>query len=162
MMFRIECAQPQRLQSTISDFLYIDEIREYIGNMVLAHARLCRPGQSYRLVVDVREAKIQSQDVLAAIQAHIATFPPAERVGMVVGKSLNRYQALKLMNRPHVRFYDSLDEAQMWAFGEMVPTNAMTVIATGGTGPRHQPASDRQRAGRGLAGPIGRTGLDTL
>jgi hypothetical protein len=137
-MFRIECAKPQRLQSTISDFLYLDEVQPYVENMVLAHKQICRPGRSYQLVIDVHEAKIQSQDVLSAIQTHIATFPPAERVGIVVGKSLNRYQALKLMNRPHVRFCDTIDEAQLWAFGEIVPANAMSIITTGGSGPSTQ------------------------
>ena len=133
-MYRIAVSPPRLLQSTIWGFLDVPEVLEYADHMVATHSKFCRFSTTYRLVIDASGAKIQSQDVLGAIAKHISTFPPAERVGVVVGRSLNKYQALRLMDRPHVRFADEIDEAQRWAFDEIVPRTMLNVIIEGGRG----------------------------
>lgn len=133
-MYRIAVSTPRRLQSTIWGFLDVPEVLEYADHMVATHSRFCRFSPKYRLVIDVSGAKIQSQEVLSAMSRHIASFPPAERVGVIVGLSLNKYQALRLMDRPHVRFADKIDDAQLWAFEEIVPKADLDVIAEGGRG----------------------------
>lgn len=133
-MYRIAVAKPRRLQSTIWGFLDVAEALEYAARMVEARANLCRYSPLYQLVIDVSGAKIQSQEVVGAFQKHIASFPPAERVGVVAGHSLNRYQALKLMDRPHVRVADAIGDAQSWAFGEPLPAEALTIVVEGGRG----------------------------
>lgn len=131
-MFEIAVAIPSRLQSTISGFLEVHEVHAYAAQMLAAHLRHFRFARSYQLVIDVSATKIQSQGVIKAMGEHIATFPRAERVGVVVGKSLNRYQALRLMDRPHVQFCDWLPEAQEWAFGSPLPAGDLTLFAKGG------------------------------
>lgn len=128
-MFKISVGAPFRIQSAISGFLTVAEVREYAANMLEVYHLHCRFAPTYRLVIDASAAKIQSQDVIKAFEEHIAGFPPAERVGVVVGRSLNRYQALRLLDRPHVNLCDLLEEAQQWAFGATIPESALRLVA---------------------------------
>lgn len=120
-MFKIAVLPEERLlQSTVRGFFSVPEVLGYAETMERAHRRHFRFSPAYRLVIDASETKIQSQEVLKAFSAHIASFPPAERVGVVIGKSLNRFQMLRLLDRPHVRMVDAVAEAQDWAIGRPV------------------------------------------
>jgi hypothetical protein len=118
-MFKIQIAPTQRLiEASLGGFLTVAEVRAYAAHMEAAHYRYFRSGRSYRLVLDASAAKIQAQDVLAAFATHVAGYPPAERIGVVCGASLNRFQILRTLDRPYLKLCDNLAEAREWALGD--------------------------------------------
>lgn len=130
-MFEITAVPEDRLlQSTVRGFFLVPEVLEYADAMVRAHQRYFRFSPIYRLVIDASETKIQTQEVLQAFGAHIAAFPTAEKVGVVIGRSLNRFQMLRLLDRPHVCMADTLEEAQRWAVGRAVLRNEFQLFAS--------------------------------
>lgn len=132
-MFEIAIAPHERvLQSTVRGFFSVPDVLEYAEAMERAHRRYFRFAPHYRLVIDASETKIQTQDVLQAFAAHISSFPPAETVGVVIGRSLNRFQMLRLLDRPHVQMTDSLADAQRWATGKVIPGSEFRPFAQKG------------------------------
>ena len=115
-MYEIRVALDRWLiQSRLGGFLTVPEVREYASHMEAAHQRWFRFPPAYRLVIDASMSKIQAQDVLATFSAHIAGYPPAEKIGVVCGASLNRFQTLRTLDRRYLRTCDTVHEAQNWA-----------------------------------------------
>jgi hypothetical protein len=133
-MFEIRVAPARQfIQSTLAGFLSVEEVRRYASAMEAAHRRWVHPRSIYRLVIDASGAKIQAQDVLAAFAAHVACYPPAERIGVICGASLNRFQILRTLDRPYLRICDTLSDARRWALGdETCHDDELKLIASNG------------------------------
>lgn len=109
----------QLIQSTLAGFLGVDEVRDYAREMTSAHRAWIKPGGAYRLVINAKDARIQTQEVLSAFAAHIASYPIAQKIGIVYGASLTRFQILRLVDRPYALETDDLPKARMWALDDV-------------------------------------------
>ena len=86
----------------------IQEIRESISG-------LPGPANSHVTLVDVRQLKLQPQDVIAAVAGQIAN-PRyrSRRLAFVVGSSVARMQVRRLLIRDEVGVFEDPDEAKRW------------------------------------------------
>jgi hypothetical protein len=122
----------QLIQSTLAGFLEVDEVRDYAREMTSAHRAWIRSGAAYRLVINAKDARIQTQEVLSAFAAHIASYPAAEKIGIVYGASLTRFQILRLLDRPYALVTDDLRKAQMWALDDVsIEPTELRLVASG-------------------------------
>ncbi len=80
-----------------------------------AHRQLaCEPNQ-HLSIVDIRDMKIQSQDVVAGFEAILAE-PQyhARRIAFVAGSSLARSQLRRIVQGRATCFFESYESAEAW------------------------------------------------
>lgn len=75
----------------------------------------CSPGE-HMFLIDLTTAVVQSQEVVAAIQAFTAR-ATARRIAFVVGTGLTGLQAKRLQVRDGVRVFADIHEAEGWLLG---------------------------------------------
>ncbi len=71
-----------------------------------------RPG--YRLIIDMSACGPQPQDTLAALARHMAPFPKASRIAIVVVGAIARAQVRRVMTQPYLRLFDDAASARAW------------------------------------------------
>ncbi|WP_375381390.1 STAS/SEC14 domain-containing protein [uncultured Sphingomonas sp.] len=97
----------------LSGLMSVEEARRYIADLGSAFIRHhMRAG--YLMRIDVSLATLQSQEVLAAFQDHMAHFPKARRIAIVTGDSLVRMQVRRVMTQDYARVFATAGEGLVW------------------------------------------------
>jgi hypothetical protein len=95
------------------------DIAAFLEGRAKAHAQLgCAPNRHITLN-DVREMKIQSQEIVAAFREMLSD--PAyrsRRLAFVAAPTLARGQLLRALQEREARCFDSLETAEAWLFAE--------------------------------------------
>lgn len=104
----------ERIVATLAGFFSQSEVSAYASEA----ERLIRHGfarhRGYRMLIDVSDCAIQSQDVIEAFARHVAAVPRARRLAVVAGSAVARMQISRVLNRPGIELFDSLSDATAW------------------------------------------------
>jgi hypothetical protein len=96
-----------------------DDIAAFLDARQRAHAQLgCGPNQHLTLN-DVRQMKIQPQDIVAAFRYMLSQ--PAfrsRRLAFVAAPTLARGQLLRALQDREARCFETVEEAEAWLFAE--------------------------------------------
>jgi len=96
-------------------FWQVDVSSDFIRDCVGAVAALgCDPRQ-HRILVDLRNAVLQSKDTYDRMLALVAS-ATAYRIALVAAAPLARMQTKRLQIRPDVVMFDTLPAAETWLF----------------------------------------------
>ena len=112
-------ADPSRdlIRIRMAGFFTPDDMRAFVEARRTAHAELrCRPNRHVTLN-DVRDMKIQSQEMVDAFRALLAD--PAyrsRRLAFVVGPTLTRTQLTRAISNREARCFDNCWAAESWLF----------------------------------------------
>ncbi len=114
-MHAIETDLPRKLlRITMSGFFSGDRLESLmldLRNAIAVVSRDC----AYFVLVDIRDCALQSQDVVEAFRQFILARPHhAKRIALLVGKSVSRMQARRLLIDARVRMFEGDDEALGW------------------------------------------------
>ncbi len=110
-------AEPSRdlIRIRMAGFFTDEDIKGFLEARRVAHAQLnCGPNQHVTLN-DVREMKIQSQNVVDAFREMLAD--PAyrsRRLAFVAGPTLTRTQLMRAVGSRDVRCFESIWTAEAW------------------------------------------------
>lgn len=100
---------------TMTGFFAPGDVACFIAARDAAHARLtCAPNR-HCTIVDVREMKIQAQDIVAAFQSLLAD--PAHRsrkLAFVIAPTLARTQLLRAIGSRAIRTFECPHAAEDW------------------------------------------------
>lgn len=99
----------------LADFFEAADVERYAAARDLAHEQLtCGPNEHVTLV-DIRDMKIQPQDIVEAFGAMLAN-PRyhSRRLAFVVSLSLARMQLVRASEGRAGRFFTDPDEAEAW------------------------------------------------
>lgn len=99
----------------------LDEVAAYIFDLkrtIDAH----KLGSDYAMVIDVSDCPIQSQDMIKAMGAHMATMPKARSLAIVTGSSLARMQIKRLFTQPYARIVATTDQGRAWVISGTEPS----------------------------------------
>lgn len=103
------------LRITLSGFFTIDDVQRWIADRRAALSQIAvGPGQ-HIVLTDIRDCKVLSQEVHAAIGA--ATNDPrwrACRVAIVVDGALARMQAQRMFSVDHAKCFEDPEQALAW------------------------------------------------
>ena len=100
---------------TMSGFFGADDIDGFLAERAAAHARLTCGRNDHCTITDVREMKIQSQDIVAAFQRMLADPDYRSRkLAFVTAPTLARPQLLRAIGSRGARVFDSVDTAEAW------------------------------------------------
>ena len=110
-MFEIT-VRPARnfVEAQIAGFLSTAEVATYSAELN-AHFAAGRLKPGYLMLIDVSEAVIQAQDVIAAFQAHVAVMPRAARLVVVTGTSPIRIQIRRVLQENSTAVVATRNEA---------------------------------------------------
>lgn len=94
-----------------------DDIQGFLAARKAAHAKLICPRNAHLTLVDSREMKIQSQDMVTAFQGVLAT-PEyrSRRLAFVIGRTLARSQLLRALSGRGAYCFETFLEAEAWLF----------------------------------------------
>ncbi|WCM26384.1 hypothetical protein NDN01_20625 [Sphingomonas sp. QA11] len=116
--FHVE-ADPARdlVRIKLSGFFSPDDIEGFLEARRAAHASLrCGPNQ-HLTINDVREMKIQSQEIVAAFRDMLsAPDYRSRRLAFVTGPTLARSQLLRALENRAARCFDDHFSAEAWLF----------------------------------------------
>ena len=96
---------------------YINVLPEHLKRRFIAH-RLRR----YRMIIDVSDCPIQSQQMIGEMGRHMATMPRAYALAVVTGSSLARMQVRRLFTQSYVRITATVEEGRAWVLSRIEPT----------------------------------------
>lgn len=120
-MFDVTIDQARRLVRTrVVGFLTLSEVETSLPAL---RARLLAEQLSggYLLMIDTMHATPQSQEVIAALQRHMAKFLKAARIAVVNGSALARMQVRRMMTQPYARIVGTQAEAEAWLLDGVEP-----------------------------------------
>ena len=109
------------LKLTLAGFFDQDDVQRFAVEKAQAHARLGVPPHSHVTLVDVRECRIQTQEV-ATIFARVLRDSRyrAHRLAFVTAGSLAKMQVRRLIEGlPHARQFDDEAAARCWLTDEL-------------------------------------------
>lgn len=92
--------------------LSLAESDRLVGDLIhsIREARLRR----YAIVIDVTRCGVQSQDMIAAMAAHLTKMQNAYAIALVTGTTLVRMQVQRIFAQPIAHFAATYDEALRW------------------------------------------------
>jgi len=108
-------ASRQLISVKLTGLFSAGEVERYVADLrdrFLRH----RFKAGYLMLIDTSECTIQPQDVLLALQEHMASFPKASRIAVVTGSSLARMQVRRVMHQPYLRIVATAREGHQWLF----------------------------------------------
>jgi hypothetical protein len=113
------CADDRRdaLLITMSGFFRPSDVEAFTQDLRAARSRLSCLANQHLTLCDVRQMKIQSQEIVAAFAQVVgASGLRSRKLAFVTGSSLARLQAKRLTDREGVRFFSDPNEAEHWLF----------------------------------------------
>jgi len=105
------------LRIAMGGFFMHSDVDAFQSEVYMKLAQLgLRPNQ-HLMLCDVREMKIQMQEIVAAF-SHVVGNPRSrsKRLAFVTGSSLSRLQAKRLSNRDGIAYFADMALAQAWLF----------------------------------------------
>jgi hypothetical protein len=113
-MYRIAIDAPRRLvEVVLSGMLSVDEVGRYMSEL-RGGIDAAAIGNDYAITVDVSACSIQTQDVIQAMGARMATMPKARAIAIVSESALARMQIRRLFHQPYARVVATQDDALAW------------------------------------------------
>jgi len=118
--YSVEADPPHSvIRITMSGFFTLADIAGFVEARRIAHARLtCGPNQ-HATLNDLREMKIQAQDIVTVFHAMLAD--PAfrsRRLAFVVGPTLARTQLMRALDNREARCFGDQVIAEAWLTSE--------------------------------------------
>jgi hypothetical protein len=114
-------ADPSRdlIQIRMAGFFTAEDLKGFIEARRAAHAELrCGPNQHVTLN-DVRDMKIQSQEMVDAFRAMLSDpVYRSRRLAFVVGPTLTRTQLLRAIDGRNARCFDDSWTAEAWLYSD--------------------------------------------
>ncbi|WP_375397823.1 hypothetical protein [uncultured Sphingomonas sp.] len=110
-------AHPERnlIRVTLSGFFDPAAFAGFDEARRTAHRKLRCPRNGHDTLVDVRDLKLQPQDIVEAARVMIADRRTrARRLAFVTGDAAIRMQVRRLLNRPGIRYFADLATAETW------------------------------------------------
>lgn len=104
---------------TLGGMMTVEEVDAYIGELRAAFVR--HRLTSYAMLIDVSACPIQSQAMIAAMQAHMATMPRARAIALVTGSSLAKMQIRRLFGQSYARIVNTREEGRAWVVSSVEP-----------------------------------------
>lgn len=114
-------ADPSRdlIRIVMSGFFTVADVAAFADARAAAHRKLrCGPNQ-HRTLNDLRDIKIQSQDIVVAFQQLLAS-PDyrSRRLAFVVSPTLARSQLCRALSGRDARTFPTVEAAEHWLFLE--------------------------------------------
>jgi hypothetical protein len=109
----------------MSGFFTRADIDAFLEARRVAHRRLACPANAHVTLNDVREMKIQSNDIVERFRAMLAD--PAfrsRRLAFVVAPTLARMQVERAVGAREARFFEDAAEAEAWLMQPEAPRRA--------------------------------------
>lgn len=106
------------------------DIAAFLEARARAHDELASAPNQHLTLNDLRDMKIQSQEVVAAFREMLAA--PAfhsRRLAFVAGPTLARSQLMRALDGREARCFDDVDEAEAWLFADDRSIAASPLIA---------------------------------
>ena len=103
----------------MAGFFAPGDVAGFLAAREAAHARLTCPPNQHCTINDIREIKIQAQDVVAAFRDVLAD--PAYRsrkLAFVIAPTLARTQLTRAIGSRSVRMFDSPEAAEAWVLAD--------------------------------------------
>lgn len=114
------------LRVTMWGFFGAADVDAFARDLTLSLAELDVAPNAHKMLCDLREMKIQPQDTVAAFGAVVGSAAfRSRRLAVVIGKSLVRKQAMRLIDREDVSYFDSVQPAEYWLIEGMRGDAAM-------------------------------------
>jgi len=102
---------------TLAGFFEGGDMARFLAARAAAHTKLTGPANSHVTVADVREMKIQTQDMVIAFQRLLADSAyQSRRLAFVTAPTLARTQLMRALDGRRVRLFGSHAEAAAWVF----------------------------------------------
>lgn len=108
------CSPGDLIVSTLAGFFSLPEVAAYSAETEALIERCSLAHGGYRILIDVSECAIQSQDVTAAFSRHVAGVPRSRRVAVVTTSPIIRMQIRRIVGRPELAVFEDLPEARIW------------------------------------------------
>lgn len=118
--FDIQLDRSRRLMTVrMSGFYTLDDVRRYASAIAAATVQLGGAPDEQRMINDISEMNIQSQEIVGAFRQFMSDPRYGRRrVGFVVASTLARKQLMRVIGARHVRIFTSAAAAEAWLFGE--------------------------------------------
>jgi len=107
------------IEVKLGGLMPLDEVAAYIAD--LKRTISTHDFSDYAMIIDVSECPIQSQDMIKAMGAHMATMPKARSLAIVTGSSLARMQIKRLFTQPYARIVASVEDGRAWVVSGTEP-----------------------------------------
>ena len=120
--------EPERdlVRITMGGLFGPDDIADFLEARRAAHAQLTCARNAHLTLTDLREMKIQPQDMVTAFQGVLGT-PEyrSRRLAFVIGRTLARSQLLRALSGRGAYCFDTFLEAETWLFspGDEAPAH---------------------------------------
>ena len=116
--YRISADASHKLVSIYFEpvFWDMEVCKRFMGDCLSAVASLGAQGGDFLVLVDLRDAVIQSQDVYVKAQALIAS-NAALRIALIASTPRARMQTKRLLLRDNVMMFPDVPEAEAWLVG---------------------------------------------
>lgn len=103
------------LHITLSGFFGPADVAAFNRARIAAHARLTCAPNCHVTLVDIRDMKLQAQDVFATFRRLIAEpGTRARRIALVTGCSAVRMQARRLLDGDDIACFADIGDAEAW------------------------------------------------
>ena len=107
------------LHVTMWGFFGMADVDSFTRDLRLALADLNTKPNDHRMLCDLRQMKIQAQDIVTAFGGIVGSADlRSRRLAIVAGKSLVRKQATRLIDREGASYFDTIEAAQFWLHEE--------------------------------------------
>lgn len=122
-MYRITINKRMDLvEVELGGMMSLEEVATYMAE--LRRQFVLHQLRSYRIIIDVTEMPIQSQDMIRVMGQHMADMPKAYAIAVVTGKSLARMQIKRLFTQTYARITATVAEGRAWVLEGVDPVMA--------------------------------------
>ena len=102
---------------TMSGFFGTADVDAFAHDLSVTLADMNTKPNEHLMLCDLRQMKIQTQEIVAAFGLLTGTVAlRSQRLAVVTGKSLVRQQAMRLTDRRRVCYFDNVGCAERWLF----------------------------------------------
>ncbi len=98
----------------IQGFWNLDDVRDYINRVRQVVAVSRRRFGRAKMVVEMHDASVQSQEVMTAAAELNHLFGPSDKLAMVMSGSLVKMQILRVSTHQGIRFFSDRGTALTW------------------------------------------------
>lgn len=119
-MYKVE-ADPvtNMVRHTLAGFFEPMDVKNYVAARNVAHMQLTSAPNQHVTLVDIRDMKIQQQDVVKTFGGVLAD-PRyhSRKLAFVVALSLARMQLLRASANRNAQYFDNIEEAETWLLAD--------------------------------------------
>lgn len=101
------------IEVVVAGLLSLDEVLAYCAEVEPLIAK-CAAKAGYRMLIDLSECAIQTQEVVGAFLTHAARMPKARASAIITGRSIIRMQIRRVMAGRELGIFDNRSAALAW------------------------------------------------